>query len=58
MQHVKDGQDSQHLDPGSTVPEEETLDLVQVASNHPVQEILPDTITNPKKKGMFLLIVF
>jgi hypothetical protein len=52
MPNVKDAQDTQVLDARSTVPEEETLDLVQVVLNPQVQAVLPDTMFNPDTKGM------
>jgi len=52
MPNVKDAQDTEVLDARSTIPEEETLDSVQVVLSPPVQTVLPDTIINPEKKGM------
>ncbi|KIJ93719.1 hypothetical protein K443DRAFT_684247 [Laccaria amethystina LaAM-08-1] len=53
MPNVKDAQDTQVLDARSTVPEEETLDLVQVVLNPQVQAVLPDTMFNPDTKVHF-----
>jgi hypothetical protein len=59
MPNVKDAQDTEVLDARSTVPEEETFDSAQVVLNPTVQAVLPNTIINPDKKGMFFVgIVF
>ena len=52
MPNVKDAQGAQALNARSTVPEEETLDLVQLILTPPAQAVLPDTIIKPEKQGM------
>jgi tetratricopeptide (TPR) repeat protein len=53
MANVQEAQEIQVLDAGSTVPDEENLQPIQVVLNHPVQADHPDTTTNSQKKCMY-----
>ena len=52
MTHVQEAQEIQALDAGSNVPDQENLQPTEVALNHPIQAVLPETTMTPEKKGM------
>ena len=52
MTNVQEAQEIQVVDAGSKVPDEENLQPTEVALNHPIQAVLPDTTMTPEKKGM------
>ena len=51
--NVQEAQEIPVLYAGSTVPGEEKLHVTQAFLNLPVQAVLPDTIMNTEKKGMY-----
>jgi len=54
MANAQEAQEIQVLDAGRTNPREENLHSTQVVLNPPIQVVLPDTIMNLEKKGMYL----